>query len=283
MGNFQTSLGELAPYPRRNNIIRYNVFDGSATSIKDKGPNSFVDSETNCSGSKVLLSKHPEWANDIHHNVFTNNAGAAFYSVSDYTKFHHNLVYSGAKGYFMVDELRACQVVYKNEIYNNTFVDLTGPGITIPSQPTTGMGYDHDIYNNLHINPSHQAVIAISGQTFVWDLTYDHNGYDIGEATMARYLNFGDINFTSWTGYGYDDSSLHEALTVEANYQLPPGSNAIGAGRDSEDLGAFESDWFDDAGYSGVDPPPPTEGGSTAIIGGGSTFNLNGGSTLLIQ
>ena len=251
MGNYQNTYGELAPYPRKNNIIRYNIFEGSTTAIKDKGPNSLVDSATNCSGSKEIINRHPEWYSDIHHNIFKAQRGAAYYGVSDYMKFHHNLLIGGNSGVHTTDELRACQTIYKVQVYNNTFIEQSNSSVAFPSSPTV-MGYDHDVYNNLFIGNNSHPVVFVSGQSNIWPSTFDNNGYASTFSTVVRFRNFGNLTFEQWQQYGNDIHSNYKTYEIETNYTLPIGSPAIGAGRDGIDLGAFPvgiESWESNAGY----------------------------------
>jgi hypothetical protein len=264
---YNTSDTNVDPYPRRNNIIRYNVFDGAAVGIKDKAYGNFVDS-----ASPTITN--PDWYGEIHHNVFQNTDLGSYYARQDYMRFHHNLILSsGYYGFWYAEhDDTPPKGWFSVSIYNNTFVGLSDAILIDYSNYTNyTYGYQTDIYNNLMINPSGTSVSVWEGQTSTWAITVDHNGYDNDNSTIAAYLNDGNRTLAQWQAYGYGTGSINEALSLEADYTLPGGSNAIGAGRSSVDLGAFPSgvdSWYDDAGYFGLSAAPGSPSASGITFSG---------------
>lgn len=248
LNSYNTNLSSIDPNPRKNNIVRYNMFIGSAIGIKDKGDSNFIDNSTRTGG-------HPEWANQIYNNIFKNQLAAGYYIQQDYVLVHHNVFDNTTMGIWYDSYNSAYKTVWEPKVYNNTFLNCSDSAIGV-SSTIYQYGYNWTINNNLFLGTSAHPLVFFGGQPNTWPMTSDYNGFDTTTALVARYLNYGNVNFTTWKGYGYDTHSINKALSVSnaaaSDYTLPAGSLAIGAGSGGVDLGAFPSsgtNWYSQAGY----------------------------------
>lgn len=259
MNSYNTDLGAVDPYPRKNNIIRYNRFVGSAIGIKDKGDSNFV-SNNNISGG-IPVTTHADWSNEIHHNLFLGQLNAGYYLQQDYINVHHNIFdgqsASGNTGVFFDSYDYDSKVVWYPNIYNNTFINNADSGIAVEINPNYSYGYYWSIKNNLFVGASIHYLTYLSGNTINKPITSNYNGLDTAQTAVARYLNYGNINFVSLKSYGFDANSINISLAVtdSANYdyRLPGGSAAIGTGEGGIDLGATAygaENWAASTGYS---------------------------------
>jgi hypothetical protein len=241
--------------PRKSNIVRYCVFDGAGSGIKDKGDSNFVDSSDPNTDNEA-------WANDIHHNVFINSIGRGYYSAQDFVKFHHNIMLDGRQGILLEGSGDAGKSRWYNEVYNNTFVNLTEFSIAIAnSVDGTLVGdYGHEVHSNITHGSYADAFLFWTGQSandFV--VTSDYNFWHNSVATVGRKQLDSSANLTTWRGYGYGtNSGLGAVSFVDADnddYQLDNGSTGENGAEDSGDAGAFDdSNWYPLAGYSAQSP-----------------------------
>lgn len=248
LNSYNTDLSSVDPNPRKNNIVRYNRFIGSAIGIKDKGDSNFINNATRSDA-------HPEWANQIYNNIFKDQLGVGYYIQQDYVSVHHNVFDHGNMGIWYDSYNSNAKTVWEPKIFNNTFLNCTDSAIGINST-LYRYGYNWTITNNLFLGASAHPLVFFGGQTNIWPMTSDYNGFDTSQTVVARYLNYGNVNFSAWKSYGYDTNSINTALSVTNsvanNYTLPQGSRAIGAGTSGVDLGAFAYggiDWYSQTGY----------------------------------
>lgn len=261
MNSYNSDLGAVDPYPRKNNIVRYNRFIGSAIGIKDKGDSNFVSNNNVDSGSGLPVTTHPEWANEIYNNLFLGQLNAGYYLQQDYVSVHNNIFdgqsVSGNKGVYFDSYDLAEKVVWYPNVCNNTFVNNADSGIAVEINPNYTYGYYWTIKNNLFLGASTHYLTYLSGNTINKPITSNYNGLNNVQTVVARYLNYGNIDFESLRGYGLDLNSINSSLAVtnysNYDYRLPTGSAAIGAGESGADLGAIaygDSNWATTTGYT---------------------------------
>ena len=248
MNSYNSTLSSVDPHPRKNNIVRCNRFIGSAVGIKDKGDSNFIDNATR-------TNAHPDWANEIYNNLFINQSNAGYYLQQDYVKVHNNIFDSTNIGIRYENYGSAEKVVWQPDIWNNTFINCKDSSIAVQAGPYL-YGYNWKIKNNLFIGSSSHYLVFFSGQSKTWLMTSDYNGFDTTQVAVGRYLNYGNLSFSKWQGYGFDTNSINNSLILTNingnNYTLPADSPAIGKGEGGKDLGAIahdENNWCSETGY----------------------------------
>lgn len=253
--------GYPEPYPRRNNTIRYCVFIGSASQIKDKGDSNFVD---NSDPNKDNIG----WANEIHHNVFRGALGQAYYALQDFMKFHNNLVIGSVIGFHHPYTETSGKLTWWNEIYNNTFVGMSNTAIQFENNldaPHDG-AYGHDVHSNIIYDCTSDAVLLWTGQSsHNYAITSDYNFWHNNVSTVGRRQLNQNASLATWRGYGYGNNSATGKISfidpTNNDYRLAEGSIGKNAGKDAKDAGAFgEGNWYIDAGSRkgetiGISPP----------------------------
>lgn len=237
--------GTIDAYPRKNNVIRYNLFIGSSVGIKDKGDSNFVDNTD-------PTNRHPEWANEIHHNVFANSMVAGYYLQQDFVKVHHNLFLSTNNGVLYDGQQNSSnKVMWEAMVYNNTFLNTTNNAIKFNYSLATGKGYNAQIYNNLILGTRTTPLNFFGGQANTWPMIEDHNGFDMTSSIIGVYANQGTQTLNQWKALGFATGGIQATLSLLSDYSLFLGSPAIGAGRAGEDLGAIPfgtTSWYWEAG-----------------------------------
>lgn len=224
---------------RRNNIIRYNIFDTSGSNMKDKGDSNF--------------GENPEWANEIHHNIFINARGDAYSSVEDYVKFHHNLVINNGGGIELMatpEDYKSCQ---NAEVFNNTFINNSNFDIAIGAEPSND-ALNHLIKNNLFYSSGANSLLFWDGSSFNHTVVSDYNFWDNSILTIGKRGVTSSVDILTWQSYGYDtNSSIGEVSFIEMqnnDYRLRNDSIGKDSGDDGLDAGAFETNWYSLAGCS---------------------------------
>ncbi len=252
--SYQNAEGEeeTATQARKSNVIRYNVFDGAGTGIKDKGDSNFVTTSSPDESNAI-------WANDIHHNIITNTRGDAYYSVQDFVKFHHNLILNCNNGVRLHAPAETTKSMWWNEIYNNTFVNMKSWAIAVETESSSASSpLNHTIKNNLFYNATSAALLFWTGQSaYRASVTSDHNVWDDDFSTIGRRESNPVASLSTWQSYGYDtNSSIGAVAFVDAtskDFRLAQGSAGVNNADDGGNVGAFtDINWYQQAGYYGV-------------------------------
>ena len=235
--------------PRKNNIIRYNVFDGAGSGLKDKGDSNFVN-------SKGPNTNNAGWALDVHHNIFMNSVGRAYWCVSDFTRFHHNLIIDARQGIKIEGMEQHYKSIWYVKIYNNTFVGLDEWAIAIANAAYDDINgaFGHNIHSNIVYNCTANAFLFWTGQTaHNYTVTSDYNFWHNNVSTVARRQLDTNASLNTWKRYGYGAHSAIGAVSFidsgNNDYRLTGGSAGKNAGQDGNDAGAFgTTNWYDEAG-----------------------------------
>ncbi len=98
------------------NEIRYNLFNGTYTGFKHKGPQ-----RLNNLNNVSLTNKN--YGDDIHHNIFLN-ATEPIDLRADFTQLHHNIIDGDNDSTIFTNEYGSgCKMTTYMTIYNNTLID----------------------------------------------------------------------------------------------------------------------------------------------------------------
>lgn len=115
------STGLVCGYTQ-NNIVRYNLCDGSVASI---GTKHFTMLTGRNPATSDYIDTYKDYGNKIHHNIVKNSTGPAIGAHSDFDQVYNNMIIDCAAGVWSLYDYVAYWNLHKVCVYNNTIVDPT--------------------------------------------------------------------------------------------------------------------------------------------------------------